>query len=75
MIMPTKHVSLDRSLLGIGAILLPRCGHPVTVTSLWNRVKGQPSVGSFEQFVLALDLLFVLGAIDMRNGLLVRGRA
>jgi hypothetical protein len=72
MILPTKHISADQSLLGVGAILLADLRHPTTVSALWDKVKKHPSVGSYERYVLTLDLLYALGAVAFENGLLRR---
>lgn len=74
MILPTKHLSQERALLTVGAALLTGLDRPMTISALWQRVDGTSSVApSFDWFVLALDLLYVLGAVDLRDGLLVRG--
>lgn len=74
MILPTKHISSRRSLLGIGATVLKQLDHPRTVTSLWESVRVIPEVTTFERFVLALDLLYMLGAVQIEEGLLQRSR-
>lgn len=73
MILPTKHVSPSRSLLGVGALLLRHLARERTVASLWDEVRSAPEVASFERFTLALDLLFALGAVTLERGLLRRG--
>ena len=72
MILPTKHVSTDQSLLGVGALLLRHLGQPRTVTSLWEQTRAAPDVGTFERFVLALDVLHAVEAVELRDGLLCR---
>jgi hypothetical protein len=74
MILPSKHVSQDRSLLGIGALLLEGLDRPQTVTSLWERVREEGAVGTFERFVLGLDMLYIIGALSLKNGLIERVR-
>jgi hypothetical protein len=74
MILPTKHISLRRSLLGVGAIILKQLNRPRTVTSLWESVRVVPEVATFERFILALDLLYMLGAVQIEEGLLHRSR-
>jgi hypothetical protein len=70
MILPTKHISTRNSLLGIGATILVHLNHPRTVTSLWSSVSKIPEVSTFERFVLALDLLYMIGAVELEDGLL-----
>jgi len=72
MILPTKHIDLGRSLLGQGATVLEAMSTPQTVSRLWERVRNQSGAPTFERFVLILDLLFALNAIDLVEGLLHR---
>lgn len=72
MILPTKHIPQDEALIGVGATVLAQLTKPMTVSGLWERVRGEPNVGTFERFVLASNLLFLLGAIDLKDGLLRR---
>ena len=72
MILPTKYISIRYSLLGIGAELLKSLDTPKTVTALWSIAKTLPEVKTFQRYVLALDLLFILGAIEMRRGMLTK---
>ena len=74
MILPTKHVTLDKSLIGAGAIILPLLKEPRTTTSLWEEVKKAPQIGSYGRFVLILDFLYSINTIDIVEGLLVRVR-
>jgi hypothetical protein len=74
MILPTKHLPQERALLTVGAVLLAHLERPITVSALWQRVNGAVSPApTFDWFVLALDLLHVLGTVELRDGLLVRG--
>jgi hypothetical protein len=45
---------------------------PMTVSGLWERLRTEPNVGNFERFVLASNLLYLIGAIEIRDGLIVR---
>jgi hypothetical protein len=74
MILPTKHISTHNSLLGIGAAILKRLEKPQTVTALWNSIHNAKEVANFERFVLALDVLYTIEAIEIENGLLRRYR-
>lgn len=79
MILPSKHLPQDRALLTVGAAILQHLAHPLTVSALWEqmlRAAADHKVSSpmrYDGFVLALDLLFLVGAIELREGLLVRG--
>ena len=74
MILPSKHISQDQALIGVGAVLLKRIGKPQTVTSLGESVCEHRSIGTFERFVLALDMLYVAGAITLESGLIARAQ-
>lgn len=75
MILPGKHLPLSRSLLNVGAILLDSVDGRRTVSLLWSETKDRHEVGSFDRFVLGLDLLFILGLVDMgEDGVIVRKR-
>jgi len=71
-ILPTKHISTHRSLLGVGAKIIEHLYQPRTVSSLWSAVSTMPEVATFERFVLTLDLLYIIGAVEMDEGLLRR---
>ena len=66
MILPTKHIPQSGALIGVGATVLAQLTVPRTVSSLWDRLKREPNVGTFERFVLATDLLFIVGAIEIQ---------
>lgn len=79
MILPSKHLPQERALLTIGAAILGHLSHPVTVSALWEQMPRAAAHDKgllpmrYDGFVLALDLLFLIGAIELRDGLLVRG--
>jgi hypothetical protein len=81
MILPSKHLSQDRALLTIGATILANISHPITVSALWEQLARAASVAEsastirYDGFVLALDLLFIIGAIDLHDGTLSRRTA
>lgn len=81
MILPTKHVRPDRALIGVGAEVLDILKRPLTMSKLWDEVRGRrarhaPSAPiEYQWFVLALDLLFLIGAIELERGLIRRASA
>lgn len=75
MILPSKHIPQSQALLGVGAVLLQEIGQPRTVTSLWERIRSHQSVGTFERFVLALDMLHIMGVVLLTDGMIERQRA
>jgi len=72
MILPSKHIKLSNSLINTGAVLLNRLDGDYTVTLLWDKTRSLSEIKSFERFILGLDLLFMLGLIEYRDGLIVR---
>ncbi|MES2507727.1 MAG: ABC-three component system middle component 6 [Verrucomicrobiota bacterium] len=78
MILPTKHLAQDRALLTVGARILPSLEHPITVSALWEKLSSDsasPNTSNFlryDAFVLALDLLFLMGTIQLCDGVLKR---
>ena len=72
MILPDKHTRVSSSLLNVGAVLLYLMRPSQTVTELWCRARARPEVGTFDRFVLGLDLLFMLGAVSYKDGMVVK---
>ncbi|MXY51639.1 MAG: hypothetical protein F4Y86_03795 [Gammaproteobacteria bacterium] len=77
MILPTKHIPPDRSLIGVGAEVLTLLTQPMTVSRLWDelrarRVAASQAVVDYKWFVLTLDLLFIIGAVRLDQRLLRR---
>lgn len=76
MILPTKHIRPDRALLAVGGDLLSSLREPMTVSRLWDDVRskrgnsGAPAPINYDWFVLALDLLFMIDAVEFDRGLL-----
>lgn len=68
MILPTKHINISRSLLGMGAEVLDLLDKPSNVSALWYKVKLIPEINTFENYTLVLDFLFMLGAIEYKKG-------
>jgi hypothetical protein len=74
MILPTKHLPQERALLAVGADILRLLGEPKTVSRLWDELKkARPpqavsSALTYDWFVLAIDLLFAVKAIDIERG-------
>ncbi|WP_321897192.1 ABC-three component system middle component 6 [Burkholderia cepacia] len=78
MILPTKHVRPDRALIGVGAEVLAILKRPMTISRLWDEVRGRRSLHSptapidYQWFVLSLDLLYTIGALDFDRGIVRR---
>lgn len=80
MILPTKHILPNRSLLGVGAEILQILNaRPMTVSALWSEVRGNAEVRlggaiHYGWFILAVDLLYLIGVVVLRRGVLERTR-
>jgi hypothetical protein len=78
MILPTKRLPQDRALLAVGGQILRLLTEPKTVSKMWIDLKRvrDTAIGSapitYDWFVLALDLLFSLGALRLEKGLLFK---
>lgn len=72
-ILPEKHVRTAESLLGIGALVLSILGRGVcNLDGVWkslrheNTVKGRLNgTVTFDTLVLAVDLLYAMGMVDL----------
>ncbi len=79
MILPTKRLSPSRSLMFVGADVLRNLNEAKTVSRLWTELRTNGDARStqpltFDWYVLALDFLFLCGAIELEDGQLVRVR-
>jgi len=81
MILPTKHVRPDRALIGVGAEVLDILKRPMTMSRLWDEVRGRRTLHApnapidYQWFVLSLDLLYTIGGLDFDRGLVRRVRS
>jgi hypothetical protein len=82
MILPSKHLPQDRALLTVGAHVLTFLARPMTVSALWEELNGHddgvaamPRRITYDWFMLALDLLYALRAIELESGLVTRRTA
>lgn len=80
MILPTKRLRVEASLLGLGAEVIHLLDRPKTISGVWEEMKAtrdrEQSAGSlnYEWFVLSLDLLFAIGAVSLVDGELWRAK-
>lgn len=83
MILPSKHLPQDRALLTVGANVLAFLTRPKTVSALWEELNRHdasltaavPRRITYDWFLLSLDLLYALGAIELNSGLVARRTA
>jgi hypothetical protein len=74
MILPSKHIRLSESLLGLSAVLLEFLQTPISVDELWfkfsainNSRDKFPAYHSFDNVVLALNILYSMGIVDIEE--------
>ena len=78
MILPTKHIRPDRALIGVGADVIGLLEHPMTMSKLWDEMRCRRSseasspVVDYRWFVLTLDLLYAIRAIEFKHGVIRR---
>ncbi len=69
-LLPKKHVSLELSLIGFGAQLIELLDEEMLSDELWDKYIKQDVivVHSYDEFILTLDFLYMIGGIDMKDG-------
>jgi hypothetical protein len=79
MLLPDKHITIAQSLVGLGSFALERLERPKTIDALWNEFQQVsnsakfPAYHTFENLMLAVDFLFIIGAVEEdSNGKLIR---
>lgn len=71
--LPDKTIKTSFSLLGVGALLLQKASATETVSSLWEKVKKEDTVTSYEKYIRGLVFLYTIGAISYERGILSIG--
>ena len=75
MILPTKHTNFSESILGLSGFLLTFIKQrPYTIDELWDELESISTEKyllyknhTFDNVVLAIDLLYMMGAISMNE--------
>lgn len=81
MILPSKYLKPDRALLSVGGEILSVLGDTATVSEIWDKVRARRADQSgetplpFDWFILALSLLYAVGAVDHVDGAVIRTTA
>lgn len=76
MLKPTKGIAPQRALLSVAAQVSMILTEPMTINQIWNGLKEWRSKNaneaaiSFSWFVLALDVLYALGVLELEDGLI-----
>ena len=69
-LLPNKTLRLSNSVIGIGAVIIQHMESQETVSSLWEKVKHEEAINTFEKFVTGLVFLFSLQAVQFQDGIL-----
>lgn len=78
MILPTKHTPIEQSLIGFGGYLLEILKEKYSIDTLWKKyqddLKKKVFIGnhSFDNMLLTLVLLYSLGIIEEKDGVIKR---
>jgi hypothetical protein len=78
MILPNKHIKNCESILGLSAILWELIGDKCSILLLWQKfqqVNGSfefPTTHSFDNFILSIDLLYILGKVEYTGEEIIR---
>ena len=75
MILPSKHISLAESIIGLGGVLLDiLVKQPCSLDLLWqeyakmnNKKDLYPAYHSFDNIILAINLLYMIGAVTINK--------
>lgn len=65
MILPTKHGSVEQSLIAIGALIVNELREPRTLDELFLAMREMGVVTSFEQFYRAVVVTYMIGALSL----------
>ncbi|TXM73465.1 hypothetical protein FV218_11380 [Methylobacterium sp. WL69] len=72
--LPSKYVPVEHSAVGVAAFLVASLGANDTVSSLWDRVRHDIRVRTFDRFAGALTMLFAGRIIFVDKGVLKLGQ-
>jgi hypothetical protein len=68
--LPNKYVPVSYSLLGISSYLTEALRPNDTVSTLWDRVRSDERVRTFDRYADALALLFAGSILELDRGIL-----
>lgn len=78
MILPTKHLSANRSLISVASEVFELIDKKSTISSMWNDLQEKHKSllrhgdVPYDWYILALDLLYMMGLIEVRNSFIKR---
>lgn len=72
MILPNKYISEHNALIGKAALILNELQNKSSVSEMWENLRDKIEFSNFEHFVLALDLLYLMGVIEIDQHIIKR---
>jgi len=72
MILPNKYINEKNSLIGVGALLIQHITSGIKIYALWDMIKNEEHVGTYERFILSLDFLYLIGLVDFKENCIIR---
>ncbi len=73
MIMPTKYIKENESLLALGALILEEItDEGSTLSVIWDNLKDDEALFNYKRFILTLDVLFLLGLVNIKNNKIIK---
>ena len=78
MILPSKHLKKCESLIGLASIILDQINKTISLEDLWakfekiNNTDKCPTYHSFDNFILSIDLLFLLNKVQLIENKLIK---
>lgn len=74
MILPSKHIRLSESYIGLGAFLVKLLENPITLDECWTKFKKEyietkiiKKHQSIDNIILTLELLYCIGIVDIND--------
>lgn len=80
MILPDKHITYNKCLLRVSGLLLRHLDfdNPKTISIIWEKAKSNLENEfelTYQWFILSMDLLFIMGIINIQKGRIIRNVA
>lgn len=79
MILPSKHIKIAESIFGLSGVILNLLKSKQDLETLWfkfekiNNTELFPAYHNYDNFIYAIDLLFLMGLISINdNGEIIR---
>ena len=72
MFLPTKHIRISESLIGLVRIIVKVLTEPMTIDRLWIKYskyndKRFPAYHNFDNLVLSVNLLYIMGIVNIND--------